>query len=510
MKITKIILAVLVITVMLVGILPITAAAMDFSNARNIGTINPLNPFPTMITGNLATADTVNFYRFTLTEPGRVIIDFSHVNLEDSAILWRIDFFDSSQNSIAQRLESRGVDTNVSSQTMFLAAGTYYIRVIRGPFAHNWNTTNYTISVNYTQNTGEFEIESNDPERTGATQMRLNIHITGSIWNSDNVDWYRFELEHPGRVYLTFAHANLETTSILWRLDVFDSTENEVMQRLESRGNETSVRSQNMFLAAGIYYIRVMRGPFANNWNDTEYRLTVNYTQNIGQFEIESNDTTRVAATQMQINAPIIGSIWHGENVDWYRFNVTTSGYFHITFAHANLEVNTILWRMDVFDSMENEVIPRFESRGNQPSVSSEVRHLTTGTYYIRVARGPFAHNWDDTDYTLTVVGQEPPITIPPPTNDMEIVVTGIQYEIRNPGETQLGRAIITVFDSNNVLVYARMNNIAVLNTGANTGIFDGLDILSILTNGYRVRLFVWTDEGNMIPLAAFPAEVNF
>ena len=224
---------------------------------------------------------------------------------------------------------------------------------------------------------------------------------TNRLETSDTVKWHNVTLTKPGQVSLNFSHANLGNDRRYWWIDVFDETDNKLLT-LESWGNQTSVDSRNnyLYLGVGTYYVRVQRDQYSHSAAD--YILTVNFTENIGQFEIESN-VSKTTATEMNVDKAITGNLYNGNDVDFYKFHLSAPGRVSLNFRHRNLENDRRYWWIDVFDETDNKLLT-LESWGNQISVDSSRNnylYLGVGTYYVRVQRDQFSHS--AADYILTV-----------------------------------------------------------------------------------------------------------
>ena len=220
------------------------------------------------ITGNLYNGNDVDFYKFHLSAPGRVSLNFRHRNLENDRRYWWIDVFDETDNKLLT-LESWGNQISVDSSRnnyLYLGVGTYYVRVQRDQFSHS--AADYILTVNFTENIGQFEIESN-ASKTTATAMIVNKAITGNLYNDSDVDWYKFTLAGQNEVFLNFKHDNLENDSRYWWIDVFDET-GDVILTMDSNGKNTVKNSGKISIGTGTYNVRVQRDQYSHS--------TSNYT----------------------------------------------------------------------------------------------------------------------------------------------------------------------------------------------------------------------------------------
>jgi len=382
------------------------------------------------VTDNLPKYDTVKYYKVELPSPGRVTLGFDHKNLESSAVFWKITMFDSLEN-IVLTYESRGTETAGKSMNAYLDKGTYFIRVTaNGSFYHR--DAKYRLTVNYTENKGEFEIEHNNDIKNATVIQKLNSPVTGNNRVYDDVDFYSFTLPYPGKVNIGFNHTNLENTSVFWKITVFDSNENEVLY-YESRGTDTAGKSMNAYLDKGTYYIRIIsNGSFYHS--SADYKLTVEYTENIGEFEIEHNDTREKATLIHELNRPVTGNLRKYSDIDYYKFTLTDPCRVSLGFDHGNNESSSVFWKIALFDSNEKELL-NFDSRGIDTRGRSNEIRLDKGTYYIRV----IAHSsfyYDSRDYILTVIS-------PDYKTPIRVLLNGRPIQFDQPPIIQNGRTLV-------------------------------------------------------------------
>lgn len=269
-----------------------------------------------------------------------------------------------------------------------------------GGYSFSHSDAEYKLTVNYTENNGEYEIEHNDDRENATLISEVNKTITGNNRTYNDIDFYVITLHDPGKVYLSFSHSNLEDNSIFWKITVFDSIENEVLY-FESSGTNTAGKSINAYLDKGTYYIRVASGGFSFAHSNTDYKLTVNYTENNGEFEIEHNDSLEEATNINEINSPVTGNIRIYSDIDYYRFSMPYSGRISLDFRHGNIESSSIYWKVTLTDGSGKELIGLVSKGTDTTGRSTEIK-VDKGIYYIRViSPGSFFHS--NADYTLKV-----------------------------------------------------------------------------------------------------------
>ncbi|MCL2014174.1 MAG: InlB B-repeat-containing protein [Oscillospiraceae bacterium] len=256
-----------------------------------------------------------------------------------------------------------------------------------------------TSAVNFEESTGDRETEPNNTAAT-ATEISVNIPMTGNLYNTDDVDYYRFTTTEPGKIFLNFKHERLDNDGNFWEFMLFDNNETELVTYYSS-GNATTMDTMDFYLGAGTYYIRVRPySSYSYGFRSVEYTLTVNYEENTGDYEIEPNGTT-AAATAMNVGKPITGNLNNSADVDFYKITFSRDFSISIRFTHRNLDNTRDYWNISVLDSTAKELMS-FSSSGTETVKDSQRVNVKAGTHYIRV-RASSSYNWSNADYTFTV-----------------------------------------------------------------------------------------------------------
>lgn len=114
---------------------------------------------------------------------------------------------------------------------------------------------------------------------------------------------------------------------------MFDSIENVVL-KFESKGSDATRKSMNAYLSRGTYYVLVTSvGIYSHN--DADYKLTVNYTENKDEFEIEQNSDRENATVISEVNKPITGNIRVESDIDFYKITLQNPGKVNLVFNHS-------------------------------------------------------------------------------------------------------------------------------------------------------------------------------
>ena len=291
---------------------------------------------------------------------------------------------------------------NAVSDYQSLQAGEYDVFVTNDSTSiSTYDAKNYTLTVYFEKNNGQFEIEPNDTMDI-ASHMQINKTIEGNIVNG-NVDWFVFSIEKPGSIQLC-----LNVDYIYTGMNVNAYLLNSNGDSIISVNNNYSFSesySNKMHLNKGTYYIYMAdTSTSIANGDIKSYELTALYEENTGDFEIEPNNT-KENASPLIINKTIAGNVVN-DNADWFVVNLEKPGNVYLCF-----DVDYIYTGMDVRAVLQDESGNSIISVSNNYSFSasySETKYLNAGAYYVcvtdnstSIARG------DIKDYKLTVIHKE-------------------------------------------------------------------------------------------------------
>ena len=233
--------------------------------------------------GALAHANDTNTYEIVAEKSGKWQIQFTAPYHSSGYLRFGITFgrYEPDPETIMNDFVISGISPlgiNYSTSEMFLQNGTYYIKV-----SGNFNYVNipYTLVVNYEVDDGQYEDEPNN-SLTTATIITPGQPKTGSILNSDDEDWFKFETEKSGKISFSFTApypylpGYLRFGITFGRLEPDPETiMNDVVVSGISPGG-VNYSTSEMFLHKGTYYIKVA-GNF--NYENIPYTLVVNYEE---------------------------------------------------------------------------------------------------------------------------------------------------------------------------------------------------------------------------------------
>jgi len=263
-----------------------------------------------------------------------------------------------------------------------LAAGSYVIRIGRG-LQNKYG--NYSIKANLAPaNVGATETENNDLISSANTNP--NNLFAGAIGHirakdvKDLSDYYRFTLTTDTNV-----HFDLTTADTLVSSNTVLSLRNGSDTQLNFTYLSAPSKTWDLFLAAGIYYLRV----YIADWSKYGgYTTTTTTTPAVSpSSETENNDT--FAAANPVKKKLLLGSIGYMRNTGFFD----DSDYFSCQVAQGGTLSAEILPAVTL-QSLTNVINIRDGSgvrldyaylSGSPRSVS--VNNLDAGIYYLQVSR---------------------------------------------------------------------------------------------------------------------------
>jgi len=341
-------------------------AGNSFETARGI----TLGFTPTTFTDWVGSADTFDFYRFTLHQPS--MVHFTLDGLTADADLWLFDY----QGNVIQGSWNWGTIPESISQS--LGAGTYFLLVNQYSGSTFYNLT--AVATNPDLAGNSFETARN------ITLGFTPTTFTDWVGSADTFDFYRFTLHEPSMVHFTLH--GLTADADLWLFDY----QGNVIQGSWNWG--TTPESLFRSLDAGTYFLLVNQAV-----GSTFYNLTAVATNP----DLAGN--TLDTARNITLGAiPTTFTDWVGstDTNDYYRFTLPTASIVNLSLTGLSADADLQLL------SSTGSVIQSSRNWGTQDErITIE---LSAGTYFIRV----YPYGSANTYYNLNVSATE--LISPPPT----------------------------------------------------------------------------------------------
>ncbi len=335
--------------------------------------------------GSLMSDSDEDWYRFTLPSAGKASINFKHSALSGGNTYWEIELYRhdtmTGETALLTDFSSNAGNLSLTSSTVGLPAGTYYIKVNH----YYYSNIPYTLTASYTASS-VWEREFNDSLQTAST-IKVNTAYNGSLMSDSDEDWYRFTLTSSGRASITFKHSALSGGYTYWEIGLYryDTTTGEtaLLTDFSSKGGNLSLTSSIVGLPAGTYYVKVNDYYYSN----IPYAITASFTSS-SVWEREFNDSLQTAST-MKLNTTYYGSLMRDSDQDWYRFTLPAQRVVMLDFYHKAIDSSSTYWEIDLYKynttTGAKTLISEMDSRGNITNTNSARLSLSAGTYYVNV-----------------------------------------------------------------------------------------------------------------------------
>ncbi len=338
-------------------------------------------------TDNLMDDRDENWYKFTISKPGYIQLDFQHGYIESSYTYWKAYLYTSAQGELAS-YGFTGKSTVGSGGNIGLPAGTYYLKITSYYYSNKY----YTFKVNYTVSS-IWEREFNDSYSTANT-INVNNTYCGSLCNDDDVDWFKFSVANAGYISLNFSHEHIESDYVYWKVYLYNGNQAELTY-YDFRGTGIAFYCANIGVPAGTYYVKVVD----YNYSSADYKIKMNYTSS-SIWETEFNEEYSTADT-INVNNTYYGSLMHVDDVDWYSFTLPEAGYISLNFSHDYMESGNVYWQAYLYKA-DMRTLTSYYFYGSTISETCGNIGLPEGTYYLKIINYNY-HYYNGWDYNFKI-----------------------------------------------------------------------------------------------------------
>ena len=329
-----------------------------------------------------------DYYKFVVTTKGKISITFSHDKIDSTNTYWRITIINN-QDELGT-YESNGTNSDITSDSIRVSAGTYFLRVKPESFSDDA----YKFCVKYTGEDDNYESETND-EYKDANEISVNSMYTGNIQNNSDIDYYKFALSSKGKVSITFKHEKIDTDNSLWTVELISELSDTNFISFGSSGLSTLINSDSIRLSPGNYYIKIKSYSYSNS----DYMFTVNYSDEGETYESEpNNDFTK--ANFINLDEQITGNIQKNDDEDFFCFTLDETRVLTISLNHQLLDDGNTCWEVRLFSDTGKDPIVFLAAQGKEENTSKATEgEVPAGKYYIKVN----GYHYQNEDYILWV-----------------------------------------------------------------------------------------------------------
>ncbi|SHP77152.1 Bacterial pre-peptidase C-terminal domain [Mycobacteroides abscessus subsp. abscessus] len=336
--------------------------------------------------GNLSDYYDEDFYKFTLTKPGKVTLSMK----QQSGVTWYAHIQDTKGN-IYESFYSDSSEMVIGNATadVGLPAGTYYVKIDYSSSAEN---VPYQFQIKYLENS-TYEKEFNDTLSTSNT-IKVNTTYKGHLNDNYDQDFSKFTLSKAGNVKLAIK----QKAGATWYAHIQDSKGN-TYDYVYTDGSELVLGYAyiEVGLPAGTYYIKI-----SGYDEDEQYEFKVNYTES-SYYEKEFNNSLSVA-NLISLNKTYKGVIQNNDK-DFYKVTVPIDGVVNVSLSQSPGRY----WYYQILDSTGKVISYKYTDSSDLVSGNANIRvSLKKGTYYIQVSG---SYNTEGTPYSLMAYMKSPTLT---------------------------------------------------------------------------------------------------
>ncbi len=353
--------------------------------------------FDTTVEDNLSSRDDIKWYKFTISEYGRVSIYFRHEVVNSTSYYWTFSVYRADGVTCLFSDSVKGKNGYYSMLPLALDVGDYYLKVSKGSVGYSEKTYNITMKYEKCYN---WEVESNGTKDNADEIVSDVIH--GNLYPAGDVDWYKFTATEDGYLAITFSYKNLYSQpKSCWKFELFYSEGithygGTNVFYVYGTGHGESVQ---IGASAGTYYLKVSQGEAYSN---VDYDLYV-YCMKRDNWESGDNNTCETAE-ELICNTALYGSIVSSVDVDWYKVTIPKDGYITVDFKHESVYDNDYYWLVYMYLSdgttYYDNTKKSWSIDGNN-GFSSNQMGVSAGVYYLKVCKYDSALSW--ATYNITV-----------------------------------------------------------------------------------------------------------
>ena len=364
----------------------------------------------TAVTGQLASGEDVDFFKFAVTVAGLLTLDLdlpTDYDYDDSFSLGLYDAKGKLLNSYAS-----GADKTF--KTVVAQAGDYYLAVSAAS-SYDYSSDSYSLKASYAPGSIEgFESESNDTIVT-ANALSLGKAVMGQLSSFADIDTFKLKALSAGLLTLKFdltngsmAVNNVNYTANSVNNGEGDNTDYPDYTDYSDSFNVRLVDVDGMVIAsfsagstqtfqasvtqAGDYFVEIASNDYY--YSAEAYQLTASLEAVAEGFEIEPND---YYPNEVQSGQQIKGKLSTADDMDWFFLNLQASSGLKIAFD-APTDSQDSYFQGGLYD--ENGYLMASEVTGKD--LEFTVGALDAGIYYFGLSTS-YSGKHDAGVYGLTL-----------------------------------------------------------------------------------------------------------
>lgn len=250
---------------------------IEEAKSNNIISLN------SQVTGNLQSSDDVDYYYFSVTNPGKINVTFTHDKIDESGTVWSMELITENNDEAVISKDIKGSETTTKSDTINVSPNSqdnFYLKIYSN---YNHHASDYKIQVNFTefsevttQKNGSYSYdkEPNNDIQT-ATPISLNKKIEGNIQSEDDLDYYKFTVNKDGKLNISFSHPFIDRNNTSWSLYVLSESSPDNLLEFDVDQNMATTKSDTIRISKGTYYLKIEP---SYDYNNDSYTFKINFS----------------------------------------------------------------------------------------------------------------------------------------------------------------------------------------------------------------------------------------
>ena len=255
------------------------------------------------LSANLEEGGDRDFFRFELRSPGTLAV-YTTGSIQTGGTL---------ENPEGVEVVLFGESGSLNFRTDFFALpGTYYVSVASPELGE------YVLHVEFSEDDpgGAGQGDDHGNSKQTATEIRLPSTTPGEIHPGDDVDYFRLQVRSSGTLTV-YTTGSTDTRGLLTGPSGFGD------RRDDDSGSLFNFRIAAV-VSPGIYYVRVNSYGSSSGAYTMEARFSEGDPGGTGQGDDHGN--TEQTATEIRLPSTTPGEIHPGDDVDYFRLQVRSSG----------------------------------------------------------------------------------------------------------------------------------------------------------------------------------------
>lgn len=339
-----------------------------------------------------------DWYKFVLNEDSLVTLDLSTDTLGESAE-WYVSVRPAVNTGVVLYETWIRDNERSSSPRLALPEGAFCVLVKAGG---NHSRAEYRLNLKTEVKPDEWELEYND-DADHAFVIEPGGEYFGTLSYKDDTDRYKFTVEQPGRIRLSFGASTSDSTR-KWYVGIAPSSDpnKPYGDYAEVTGIENYVDEYNF--AAGTYYFVVWNN--RDTRSSEEYRFRIEYSASEFNSETEDNDSPN-NANVIAIGETYSGDLRGGYNLeaDWFKFELPNDAMVSFELNTDKIESDGEWWYVSLRSGQDTSRAEKtYRLRGDSGGVKSAGVPLRGGrSYYIIISSNDKYSSPSKNNYTIRV-----------------------------------------------------------------------------------------------------------